>query len=71
MVMPPNNRGNEQPPRRRNDALRELLEFVAGQVDRAHSDTKALPGLQSFRDELAVAIQELKDNPGPEENPTD
>ncbi len=71
MVMPPNVPENEEPTRRRNDPLRELLEFVASQIDKAHPDTQALPGIDSLRDELGVAITELKDNPGPEENPTD
>lgn len=51
--------------RKRNDSLRELLEFVKRQIKSAHRETRALDGIQELEEALTNAIQDLKDNPGP------
>lgn len=51
--------------RKRNDPLRELLEFVKAQIQLAHPDTQQLDGVDGLIEPLTIAIQDLKDNPGP------
>lgn len=51
--------------RKRNDPLRELLEFVKAQILLAHPDTKDLDGIKDLMEPLTLAIQDLKENPGP------
>lgn len=54
--------------RKRNDPLRELLEFVKAQILLQHSDTQDLDGIQGLMEPLALAIQDLKTNPGPSQD---
>lgn len=54
--------------RKRNDPLRELLEFVKAQILLAHRETQALDGMQGLMEPLTVAIQDLKTNPGPSQD---
>ena len=54
--------------RKRNDPLRELLEFVKDQIKLAHPDTRALDGIQGLMEPLTIAIQDLEDNPGPSQD---
>lgn len=56
--------------RKRNDPLRELLEFVKAQIQLAHPDTQALDGIEDLLEPLTIAIQDLKDNPGPSQDAT-
>ena len=54
--------------RKRNDPLRELLEFVKAQILLAHPDTQELDGIEGLMEPLTIAIQDLKDNPGPSQD---
>lgn len=54
--------------RKRNDSLRELLEFVKAQVLLAHAETQALDGIDGLIEPLTIAIQDLEDNPGPSQD---
>ena len=56
---------------KRDDLLRELLQFVLTAIDRAHPNTRAHKGIKALRNKLPGAIQKLKDNPGPVQDPSD
>jgi hypothetical protein len=56
--------------RKRNDPLRELLEFVKAQILSAHPDTQQLDGIAGLIEPLTIAIQDLEQNPGPSQGPT-
>ena len=55
--------------RKRNDPLRELLEFVKAQI-LSDPDIQQLDGIAGLIEPLTIAIQDLKDNPGPSQGPT-
>lgn len=52
-------------PRKLNDPLRELLEFVKGQIQVSAPATQERESMQELMKKLKVAIQDLKRNPGP------
>ena len=54
--------------RKRNDPLRELLEFVKAQILLSHPDTQDLDGIKDLMEPLTIAIQDLKTNPGPSQD---
>jgi hypothetical protein len=56
--------------RKRNDPLRELLEFVKAQILSAHPDTQQLDGIAGLIDPLTISIQDLEENPGPSQGTT-
>ncbi len=57
--------GSESAGRKMNDPLRELLEFVVTQIERADLGTQELEGIQNLTEPLQLAIEDLEDNPGP------
>ena len=54
--------------RKRNDPLRELLEFAKTQILLQHRETQDLDGIQGLMEPLTIAIQDLEDNPGPSQD---
>lgn len=56
--------------KRRNDPLRQKLEGVLRAIEDSHPTTQAFVEVQSVRDALPLAIQKLKDNPGPVQSGT-
>lgn len=53
------------PRKRRNDPLRGKLERLLSAIEKSHETTQAFPEIKTVRDALPLAIQKLKDNPGP------
>jgi hypothetical protein len=51
--------------RKLNDPLRELLEFVRDQIASYAPQTQDRESIVELSEQLEVAIQDLKDNPGP------
>jgi len=51
--------------KRVNDALRAKLVRVMNAIDDAHRSARALNHIKTVRNALPLAIQQLKDNPGP------
>jgi hypothetical protein len=51
--------------RKLNDPLRELLEFVRDQIENYPSQTQDRESITELKEQLEVAIQDLKENPGP------
>jgi hypothetical protein len=51
--------------RKLNDPLRELLEFVKKQIDAYPPQTRDRESIVELKEQLEVAIQDLKENPGP------
>lgn len=50
--------------RRANDPLRELLEFVMTQLERAPQATRDIEGIEDLFEPLQIAIDDLEENPG-------
>ena len=55
---------------KRNDPLRRKLEGVLRAIEQAHPATREFDEISKLADALNLAIQKLKDNPGPVQSGT-